>query len=410
MINTDKTLAWLTLVSGLLISGVSIYYSVSGLMSIFAAAAIPIMIMGVFLETSKLVASVWLKKYWHVAPLIIKSYLLGAVVILMFITSMGTYGFLSKSHLDQSAPSAEASARVMMIDEQIKSHEENIMLGRKALSQLDVVVDQTIARSSSEQGASNAVSIRRSQTRERNNIQNDISQNQNSIAELQTQRAPFAKEMRVAETEVGPIKYIAALMYSGEVNHNMLESAVRFVIILIVIVFDPLAVILLLTSQYSFQYAAQQESAKKLTLKQELEQEIIKLQTQQVKLAESQVMLQETKVQEEIQHELQQSAVHVATAFTPEPELEQPLPEPIVTSSMIESDNDDTIPDELVNEIAQEIQIEQPEPEISAEPFEFIEPAQEETISPAIINVPASRKKSFVPQKGIRLSRSTNLG
>lgn len=259
-INTsDKLIAWLTLLSGLSISAVAVWYSVAGLVSIFAAAAIPIMIMGVVLEVSKLVATVWLKMNWSIAPKLIRTYLIIAITILMLITSMGIFGFLSKAHLDQAVPTGDVVDKVALIDEKIKTQRENIDAARKALKQMDESVDQTMARSADEKGADKAAALRRGQQRERGNLQNDIAKAQKTIGVLNEERAPIAKELRKVEAEVGPIKYIAALLYGDNPDQNLLEKAVRWVIIIIVIVFDPLAVILLLASQYSFQWFRKQE-------------------------------------------------------------------------------------------------------------------------------------------------------
>lgn len=251
---TDRLVAYLTLVSGLSISAVAVYYSVAGLISIFAAAVIPIAVMGVVLELSKLVATVWLKQNWFTAPKAIKYYLLSAVIILMFITSMGIFGYLSKAHLDQAVPTGDVAAKVSLIDEKIKTQRDNVEVARAALKQLDAAVDQTMARSTDEKGAERAVQIRRNQQRERTRLQNEIGQAQAEIARLNEQRAPIAAELRKVEAEVGPIKYIAAFIYGDNPDNNLLERAVRWVIIVIVIVFDPFAVALLLASQYSFQY------------------------------------------------------------------------------------------------------------------------------------------------------------
>lgn len=250
----DKLIAYLALLSGLSISAVAVYYSVVGLVSIFAAAAIPIMVMGVVLELSKLVATVWLKMNWSIAPRLIRLYLFVAVMILMMITSMGIFGYLSKAHLDQAVPTGDVVAKVAIIDEKIKTQRDNIEASRRALTQMDTAVDQVMARSTSEQGADKAANLRRSQGKERGNLQNDITKAQKEIAALNEQRAPIAAELRKVEAEVGPIKYIAALLYGDNPDANILEKAVRFVIILIVVIFDPLAVVLLLASQYSFQY------------------------------------------------------------------------------------------------------------------------------------------------------------
>ena len=260
MIRTsDKTLAFLTLFCGLTISAVAIWYSVSGLVAIFAAATIPIIVMGTVLELSKLVASVWLKWNWKKAPILIRTYLLSAIAILMVLTSMGIFGFLSKAHLDQSVPTGDVAAKVATIDEKIATQRENIESARRALAQMDSTVDQTISRSTSENGATKAAQLRRSQQKERAQLQSEISKSQQTIALLNEERAPIAAELRKVEAEVGPIKYIAALIYGDDPDANLLERAVRWVIIIIVVVFDPLAVILLLASQYSFQWFRQQD-------------------------------------------------------------------------------------------------------------------------------------------------------
>jgi len=249
---SDKIVAYLTLFSGLSISAVAVYYSVAGLVSIFAAAAIPIIVMGVALEVSKLVATVWVKLNWARAPRLIKIYLCTAIAVLMLITSMGIFGYLSKAHLDQAVPTGDVADKVALIDEKIKTQKENVDAARKALKQMDESVDQTMARSQDEKGADKAAALRRGQQRERGNLQNDIAKAQSAIASLNEERAPIAKELRKVEAEVGPIKYIAALLYGDNPDSNLLEKAVRAVIIIIVLVFDPLAVVLLLASQYSF--------------------------------------------------------------------------------------------------------------------------------------------------------------
>ena len=257
--SSDRAIAYLALISGLTISAVAVWYSVAGLVAIFAAAAIPIIIMGVTLEISKLVATVWLKMNWSRAPVLMRAYLLTAIAVLMLITSMGIFGFLSKAHLDQAVPTGDIAAKVAIFDEKIKTERDNIETARKALAQMDVTVDQTMARSTDEKGADKAVALRRSQQRERTNLQNEIAAAQKKIAAYNEERAPIAKDLRAVEAEVGPIKYIAALIYGENPDANVLEKAVTWVIIIIVFVFDPLAVILLLASQYSFQWFRKEE-------------------------------------------------------------------------------------------------------------------------------------------------------
>jgi hypothetical protein len=257
--SSDRAIAYLALISGLTISAVAVWYSVAGLVAIFAAAVVPIIIMGVTLEISKLVATVWLKMNWSRAPILMRTYLLTAIAVLMLITSMGIFGFLSKAHLDQAVPTGDIAAKVAIIDEKIKTERDNIDASRRALSQLDLAVDQIMARSSDEKGAERAVQIRRNQTRERATLQNEIAAAQKKIAAYNEERAPIAKDLRAVEAEVGPIKYIASLIYGENPDANILEKAVTWVIIIIVLVFDPLAVILLLASQYSFAWFRKEE-------------------------------------------------------------------------------------------------------------------------------------------------------
>jgi hypothetical protein len=250
----DKFIAILALLSGLTLSAVAIWYSVAGLVAIFAAAAIPIIVMGVVLEISKLVATVWLKINWQRAPIFIRTYLIIAIAVLMLITSMGIFGFLSKAHSDNSLVSGDVQSKIAVYDERIKTEKENIEAARKALSQMDAAVDQTMARSTNEAGAGRAAQLRRQQAKERSQLQKDIADSQKRISVLNDERAPIAAEVRKVEAEVGPIKYIAAFVYGDNPDANLLEKAVTWVIIIIVVVFDPLAVILLLASQYSFQW------------------------------------------------------------------------------------------------------------------------------------------------------------
>ena len=245
---------YLTLATALIISVSSAVYSILGLTAIFAAAFWPIVVLGGSLEIGKIVTTLWLHKYWDKAELQYKVYLCSAVAILMLLTSMGVFGFLSKAHLDQAVPSGDVAAKVQIFDDKIRTQQDNIKAARAALTQMDASVDQTMSRSTTEQGADKAANLRRSQGRERTALQNDISKAQKEITTLQEQRAPIASEMRKVEAEVGPIKYIAALIYGDNPEANTLEKAVRWVIILIVVVFDPLALTLLLAATKTFEW------------------------------------------------------------------------------------------------------------------------------------------------------------
>ena len=258
-------LAYLLLLTGLTISAVAIYYSVVGLTAIFSAAVIPIIIMGSALEVGKLVCASWLKANWERAPRFMRYYMTIAVVVLMLITSMGIFGFLSKAHNDQNLVSGDVQSKIAIFDEKIKTAKENIEADRKQLKQMDEAVDQIMARSTSEGGADKANAVRKSQQKDRSSLAKDIESQQKLIASLNDEAAPIRAEVRKVDAEVGPIKYIAAFIYGTTPDASMLERAVTWIIILIVIVFDPLAVIMLLGAQMTFGWAKEQQELKEDT-------------------------------------------------------------------------------------------------------------------------------------------------
>jgi hypothetical protein len=252
-------IAYLSLISGLLISAVAIYYSVEGLVAIYPAMAVPIVIMGVAIELGKLSLTVWLKQFWDRAPIFLKAYMLPAVAVLMLITSIGVFGFLSKAHSDQTLVSGDVQSRIAIYDEKIKTAKENIESNRKQLKQMDEAVDQVMARSQDEKGADKANAIRKSQSRDRVALAKDIEANQKLVIQLNDEAAPIRAEVRKVEADVGPIKYIAAFLYGSNPDADILEKAVTWITVLIVIVLDPLAVVLLLASQYSFAWAKEEK-------------------------------------------------------------------------------------------------------------------------------------------------------
>ena len=265
--------ATLTLLVALTLSTIAAWYSVLGLTAIFAAAVVPIMIMGGALEFAKVITTLWLHKYWNRASWRLKLYLIPAVVMLAFLTSMGIFGFLSKAHSDQSLVSGDVQAKVTIYDEKIKTSKENIDADHKALQQMDAAVDQVMGRSTDVTGAQQSVNIRKSQAKERARLSKEIEEYQASIAKLNEDAAPIRAQIRKVDAEVGPIKYIAALIYGDNPDSNLLERAVRWVIIVIVFVFDPLALTLVLAAQSSYEWleedisAEQEESELKKNMK-----------------------------------------------------------------------------------------------------------------------------------------------
>ena len=254
-------LTYTMLVVAIALSAVAAFYSIVGLTAIFAAAVVPIVIMGTILEIAKVVVTVWLHEYWRQCRLLMKMYLVPAVFVLMVITSMGIFGFLSKAHLDQTVPTGDVAAQVQLIDEKINNERDTIANARSLLSQLDkAVVDISNAPDREVNGrvissAERALQVRRQQARDRANLTKTIEEAQARIVTLQEQKAPFAKDLRKIEAEVGPIKYIAALIYGDNPDANLLEKAVRWVIIILVAVFDPLAIMMLLAATESHKWA-----------------------------------------------------------------------------------------------------------------------------------------------------------
>jgi len=243
---------FLTFLTAMALSGVAAYYSVIGLAAIFPGSFWPVVLMGSVLEGAKLVTVSWLYRNWKEIPILMKSYLVTACFILMLITSMGIFGYLSKAHLEHSSDAAPLVNKIALIDEKIKVSKENVDVNRKALKQMDEAVDQVMGRSSDEKGAEKAVVIRRGQQKERGRILAEIETEQKKIGSLNEERMPMATEAQKTAADLGPIKYVAELIY-GSGDADVVDKAVRLVIMLIMVVFDPLAVLLLIAANMSMQ-------------------------------------------------------------------------------------------------------------------------------------------------------------
>ena len=318
MFNRIISFSNLTLLVALSLSSVAAYYSIIGLTAIFAGAVIPVIIMGSILEVGKITTTVWLRKYWNRASWVLKLYLVPAVVALALLTSMGIFGFLSKAHMETGVASGDSQAKLALYDEKIKTQRDNIELARKALTQMDNQVDQRLSRGDSENSAERAVQIRRQQAGERAKLQKDIGEAQKEIAKLNEERAPIAAENRKIEAEVGPIKYIAALIYGDNADNNMLEAAVRWVIILLVIVFDPLAIALVLAANASKEWD-----------KEELVKEEPKYEPDDGPLTEEQIeQIEETVKQDVRELAVTEEEEEAFKDLEPKPEVSDPTLDP----------------------------------------------------------------------------------
>lgn len=252
-------MTYLLFINALALSISAEYFAILGLMAIFSGSPISIAVMGGVLGFAKIVVTSWLYRNWKTTPIILKSYFVTAIGILMLLTSMGIFGYLSKAHLEHGISLGDVGAEVALLDEKIKIQKENIDAARKTLTQLDSQVSAALDRTTDAAGADRSTSIRRSQGRERARAIEEISAGQKEIAKLNEERAPKAAGLRKVEAEVGPIKYIAALIYEDSTSQDALEKAVRWVIILIVFVFDPLAVLMFIAFNQTVSQSKQKE-------------------------------------------------------------------------------------------------------------------------------------------------------
>ena len=239
-------LALITLLTALGISAVAAFYSIVGLMAIFSASAWSIAVMGVVLEVGKLITASWLYQNWKKVPFLLKTYLTIAVVILMFITSMGIFGYLSKAHIDQGTGTTELYVKVERIDNRIQSERKTIQRAETQLNALDTALDKYLELGAVTKG----LNKRQEQEPERASLMLQVNEAQNRIDELLDTKSEYQLEIKNFEVEVGPLKYISALIYGDEAL-DYLDTSVRGVILILVFVFDPLAVLLIIAANIS---------------------------------------------------------------------------------------------------------------------------------------------------------------
>jgi len=261
----------LTFLSAISISIIAAGYSIIGLATLFAGAVIPIILMGSALEVGKLVAASWLYHNWNSdVPRLLKAYLFSAIIILIFITSMGIFGFLSKAHLDQVKPTSSNNIKIELLDNQIKSQQLIIDRSQKTLTLLDKALEVYIDKEFVTRG----LKERKKQEPERLELNTAIKEASNEIGKLSEEKGVLSLEQNKIEAEVGPIKYVAELIY-GENAEDNFDSAVRIVILILIFVFDPLAVLLLIAANISLRQWRMKrelvEEDKNLTLQQKLD-------------------------------------------------------------------------------------------------------------------------------------------
>jgi len=241
-------MALLAFLAGFALSGTAAYYSIIGLTAIFPGAKVPIIIMGVALEFAKLVAASWIYRNWRKSPIFIKGYMTLAVIILMFITSMGIFGFLSKSHLDHSLTvGAETTAQIQTLDSQIAAADRRVDFIARQIKSIDDSMEKYI-----EMGyVTKALDQLKKFEADRKALEEQRIVAEAEVLDLKAKRNELEVGVKKQEAEVGPLKYIAELVYGEEKASSHFDETVRWVIILLVVVFDPLAIALLLAGNIS---------------------------------------------------------------------------------------------------------------------------------------------------------------
>ena len=240
-------LTLVTFISAISISLIAAGYSILGLATLFAGAYVPIIAMGSALEVGKLVAASWLYHNWRRnIPKSLKAYLFTSIIVLIFITSVGIFGFLSKAHLDQVKPTAGNTEQIALIDKKIRQEEKIIERAEKTLAQLDKALDVYIDK----EYVSRGLKERNKQKEERDLLNKSIDEAMEKIANLNNSKSSINIEQLKLEADVGPLKYVAELIY-GDNAKDHFDSAVRIIILILIFVFDPLAVLLLIAANIS---------------------------------------------------------------------------------------------------------------------------------------------------------------
>jgi len=239
----------IVLMTALFLSGVAAYYSIIGLTAIFSGAFWSILMMGVALEVAKLVSVSWLYRNWDNSSILMRSYMSSAIAILMLITSMGIFGYLSRAHIESSAASnSDLVAQIETLNDNIESKEFTKDLYVKQITNIDNTLVRYIELGSVTKG----LQEKRRLDSERKTLESNRTAIDKELITLKSERNKLLSEQKKQEVEIGPLKYIAELIY-GKDAENHFDSAVRWVIILLVLVFDPLAIVLLIAANATVQ-------------------------------------------------------------------------------------------------------------------------------------------------------------
>jgi hypothetical protein len=225
--------------TSLLVAGVAAWFSVIGLATIFSGSWWPVIIMGGVLEVGKLVTAGFLHINWNRINFLMKSYLSTAVFVLMVITSLGIFGFLAKANIEQNLQGDSFSLELSIIDKRLDAKEAELIRIETRTANLDTIINTARPEDRNY--------IDRKQRDERAQIAADIDLVVDDIVKLSEDKLPLQREQLVQEGEIGPIKYVAEMIY-GENAVEKIDNAARILILFIIFAFDPLAVLLLVAS------------------------------------------------------------------------------------------------------------------------------------------------------------------
>jgi len=231
-----------------LLSTVAAWFAVEGIMSIFAGLPIYAMIMGIAIEAAKVVGVTWIYRHWdHKTKL--KLVMIPFTLVMMLLTSMGIFGLLSKAHLEQTAPVTNNAAKIERLDQRIIRERSDIDDAEARIAQLDETLQVLIDASIISDPVRGARVVRENQKPERDILKLEIDESMDAIDGYEDEKLTLNQELNELELEVGPVKYIAAIIYENP--EDSLEEAVRLVIIAFIFVFDPMAILLLMAGNYT---------------------------------------------------------------------------------------------------------------------------------------------------------------
>lgn len=230
--------------SALFISAIAAWFSITGLVTIFPAAKTSIILMGSSLELAKLVSASWLYRYWRLANWTLRSYFVVAVMVLSFITSIGVFGYLTRAHTEGSTLIGDTADQIALVDKQIAQQEAALVSVDGRLAEMTTAI-ATLSRAQST--VERSIRVRNAQRAERNALEKQIQEINTAINTLKQQRNTLTAATRKLETEIGPIRYLAELLYDASTTDTN-ERAVRLMILLLIFVFDPLAILLVIAA------------------------------------------------------------------------------------------------------------------------------------------------------------------